>query len=89
MRERGWWRPSERPTEPGSRLGERVGVEAEAFRDCFGVTAGGPVGGHVYGETLGLAALLQLLFGCANCRGHGGLYPADLVHAALCLQVPG
>lgn len=70
-------------------LGECVGVEAEAFGDCFGVAAGGTVGGHVHRETLGLTALLQLFFGCADRRGHGGLDPADLVHAALCLQVSG
>lgn len=75
--------------ELGSCLGECVGVEAEAFRDCFGVAAGGAVGGHVYGEALGFAALLQLLFSRSNCRGHGGLDAAHLVHAALCLQEPG
>lgn len=68
-------------------LGERVGIEAEALGDCFRVTAGGAVRGHVHGQALRFA-LFKVFLGVAGDRGDSCFHPADLVHAALGLEVP-
>lgn len=70
-------------------LGERVGIEAEALGDGFRVTAGGAVGCHIHGQALNFVALFNVFLSVTGDGGYSCLHPADLVHAALGLEVPG
>lgn len=84
-RHRWWWPPPLRTCG----LGEHVGVEAEALGHGLGVAARGAIGGQVLGRGYGLWTILQLLLVGPHHCGDGGLQAADLIHAALGLEVTG
>lgn len=70
-------------------LGKCVGIEAQALWHCLRVTAGRAIGCQIYRETLHLAAVLKFFLWVADDRRNCCFHPADLVHAALGLEVPG
>lgn len=70
-------------------LGKCVGIEAQALWHRLRVTPGRTVGCQIYRETLHFAAVLKFFLWVADDRRDGCFHPADLVHAALGLEVPG